>query len=131
MVAMNAVRKWLVVGVLTAAAVGAAPFFPYRGVLQPQTPTEIAKLFQVLHVYQNKNYELIYNGNTYQIKNAFQKARLFIVSHYRGERADVWVRKHLYRTPDQGKIIYLASPDGSRRPLRDVLIAELNHHFSS
>jgi hypothetical protein len=135
MVTMNPVispmKKSLAVGVIVAA-LAVAGFYPYRETLfQPRTPTELSKIFLAFQLYRNKDYKIIYNGNSYAIEAAVGKAKQLLVGRYRGEKAETWVRSHLYRSPDKGKIIYLAFPDGSRRPLRDVLIAELARLFPS
>ena len=122
-------RKWLLMGFLMAGATAASPFLYHQEAFQPTAPTEMSKLFRILQIYHAKDGRIIYNGNTYDLKTAVERARLYIVAQYHGENAAAWVRDHLYLSPDKGKIIYLASPDGSRRPLRDVLLTELERLF--
>lgn len=102
-------------------------FQPFQS--NPAAPHEVTKIFKAISFYQQQHCKLLYNGNLYELSKAVGKARYYIVSHYHGGPAAVWVQKNLYRTPDANKIIYLVFPDGSRQPLRDALLEALNLLF--
>jgi len=122
---MKTHRKWLVSGVLiTHLAMAGIFFFPDRMI--PNRPSaELVKLFQVFQPYRSGDYKIIYNGNTYGIEAALRRLKRYLAFYYRGEKIESWIRARLYRSPDEGKIIYLVFPDGSRRPLRNVLMTDL------
>lgn len=121
-------KKWLLVGLLVggAAASGLGPWFHGRDRIQPRTETELGKILHLFQLYRQRDFKVIFNGTTYDMETAIQAARNFLVTHYQGEKAAAWIKARLYRSPDKREIIYLASPNGSRRPLRDVLIETLN-----
>ncbi|MBI2166698.1 MAG: hypothetical protein HYU34_00430 [Candidatus Omnitrophica bacterium] len=121
--------KWIMTGVLAVGLTTAGIFVGREIVLQPKTPTEIAKLFKVVALYQKSPCKIVYNGNTFEFGKLVDRARHYIVSCYRGEGAQAWAQRYLYRTPDEGKVMYLVFPDGQRRLLRDVFLEELNRLF--
>ena len=121
------VKKGYLAGLLLAGAVTATLYLSWHpSTLPTHMPTEMGKLFQILNIYQSGDYKVIYNGDTYETGAAISHAKKFIAAHYHGEDTQAWVRNHLYRSPDKGSIIYLTFPDGSRRPIADVLIEDLN-----
>ena len=97
----------------------------YGTQLEPVPHTELGMLLYVLQLYRDKDFQVIFDGRTYNMPAALQEARKSLLVYYHGEGATAWIRTHLYRSPKERNIIYLAFPDGSRRPLRDVLIEEL------
>ena len=121
-------KKWLLVGLFVGGVVTTAvgPWFRGEDKVFPRTQTEIGKLLHLFQMYRYKDFKVIFNGTTYDMETAVQRARKLLFTHYRGEEAAAWIRAKLYRSPDQREIIYLAFPNGSRRPLRDVLIETLN-----
>lgn len=119
----------ILAGMVVASLLIGGIFLFREAVIPHKTPTEIGKLFQVLSLYRTKDCQVIYNGNLYEITKMVDRARHFVASQYRGEGAQAWVWRYLYRTPDEGKIMYLVFPDGQRRLLRDVFLEELNRLF--
>ena len=98
------------------------PYYQY--VHQPKE--EMLKLFLVMDQFKNTKFKVIYEGHEYDINLALLKAKRFLNTHYKNEKADQWVQVNLYRSQSKGEIIYLKYPDGKLRPLRDVLIEELH-----
>lgn len=121
--------KWVVTGVLALGLTAAGLFAGREISLQPKAPTEITKLFKVVALYQKSPCKIVYNGNTFEFGKLVDRARRYIVACYRGEGAKAWAQRYLYRTPDEGKVMYLVFPDGQRRLLRDVFLEELNRLF--
>jgi len=118
-------RKWLFVGILVAGLSATGVWFREEAKIQPRTQTELGKILYLFQIYREKDFKVIFNGTAYDMETAVQRARKFLFTHYRGEKAATWIQTKLYRSPDQREVIYLAFPDGSRRPLRDVFIEEL------
>ena len=118
-------RRWLLVGILVAALSAAGVWLREEAKIQPRTQTELGKILYLFQIYRHKDFKVIFNGTTYDMDTAVQRVRKFLFTHYRGEEAAAWIRAKLYRSPDRREIIYLAFPDGSRRPLRDALIETL------
>ena len=118
-------RKWLLVGILVAGVSGRGFFIPFPAKAPQPFPSEITRVLSLFQDYREQDFKIIFNGNTYEAQIAIEKARKFLFTHYHGEDIARWIRTYLYRSPDQGKIIYLAFPDGSKRALRDVLIEDL------
>lgn len=88
---------------------------------------ELAKLLLVTEQYRNSNLTVIFERSEYDINSAVDRARGFLLKTYRGEPAESWVKTYLARSGTRGDVIYLKSPDGSRRPLQDVLLEELRN----
>jgi len=120
------VRTGLIIGLLFGVVLAASGMtqLPWvRSELLPQTET--AKLLYLMQRYQHKGFQIILDGNSYDSRVAFEKARRALIGYYQGEEAKVWIGKYLYRSPEKRKIIYLSFPNGVRRPLRDVLLEDL------
>jgi hypothetical protein len=96
-------------------------FARYLNASQP----ELGRLLYVLDLYRDKGYQVLYNGNSYGIAKAVGKTRESLYANYRGEKAEDWVKAHLYVSPEDGKVILMEFPDGSKRPLKDVFLREL------
>lgn len=120
-------KKWLLLGLLLGGML--TNFHSYEGKGDRLPQTELGKLVYLLNFYQDKEVKVIFDGQTYDTPVALQKARRLLRVYYKGEEARAWIQTHLYRSPRERKIIYLAFPDGSRRPLRDVLMEELEKLF--
>ena len=118
-------RKWLLVGILVAGVSGRGFFIHFPAKSPPSFPSELTRVLSLFQGYREQDFKVIFNGNTYEAQVAIERARKFLFTHYHGEDIAHWISTYLYRTPDQGKIIYLAFPDGSKRALRDVLIEDL------
>lgn len=88
---------------------------------------EMAKLLLVTEHYRDTNFKVIFDGAEYGINAMLGRARTYLAGNYHGEAADRWIKTHLYRSSDRGEVIYLKAPDGSQRPLRDVLLEELRN----
>lgn len=119
-------RKWFLVGILVAALSATGVWFREQAKIQTGPQTEIGKILYLFQLYREKDFKIIFNGTTYDMETAVQRARMFLAAHYQGEKAAAWIRSRLYRSPDKREVIYVAFPNGSRRPLRDVLIETLN-----
>jgi len=80
----KALAKWIMTGVLAVGLTAAGFFTGRETILQPQTPTEIAKLFKFVALYQKSPCKIVYNGNTFEFEKLVDRARHYIVSCYRG-----------------------------------------------
>lgn len=86
---------------------------------------ELSKLLLVVENLRYSNFKVIFDGTQYEINSVLLFARNYLRKNYNGEKAETWVKTYLYRSPHRGEVIYLKFPDGTRRPLRDVLLEEL------
>lgn len=88
---------------------------------------EMAKLLFITERYRDSDFKVIFDGMEYRVNEMLSRARTYLARNYRGEPAERWIRTHLYRSSERGEVIYLKAPDGSRRPLRDVFLEELEN----
>jgi len=86
---------------------------------------ELSKLLLVVETLRSSNFKVIFDGTQYDISSVLLFARNYLRKNYNGEKAETWVSTYLHRSPHRGEVIYLKFPDGTRRPLRDVLLEEL------
>jgi hypothetical protein len=86
---------------------------------------ELAKLLFVVEHYRDSNFKVSYDGAEHPINSAVAQARAYLARNYHGERAEIWIKKYLFRSPTQGEVIVLKSPEGRERPLRDALLDDL------
>jgi hypothetical protein len=87
---------------------------------------ELAKLIYLMDRFRSSDFEVIYDGNTYDVGTAVNYAKGYIAEHHkRDEKADHWVKVHAYRSDPGGKIIYAKASNGKRYIVRDLLLKEL------
>ena len=88
------------------------------------TQSELAKLLCLMGRIWNTDFQIVFNGNTYDANSAVKFGRSYLFKNYKdSEKADRWIKKHVYR---QGNgIIYLKYPSGKQRPIATVLLEEL------
>lgn len=89
-------------------------------------PSEFSKLLYLLDRFKDTGFGVIYDGYHYDNRQSLTEARRYLARRYqKGESAQRWLTVHAYRSPG-GQIIYLEFPDGKTRPLRDILLEELD-----
>lgn len=92
---------------------------------QGRSPSELSKLLYLMDRFRNTQFQVIYEGTTYDSNQAVDYARRYLASHYHQEKAERWIKDHAYRSGPGGRVIYMKYPDGKKRPARDVLLDEL------
>ena len=88
--------------------------------------TELAKLICLIERFQNSEFQIVFDGNTYDANTAIGFGRNYIFRNYRNEQADRWIKIHATHAGGTGRVIYLKYPSGRRRPLEQVLAEELS-----
>jgi hypothetical protein len=87
--------------------------------------SEFSKILYLIDRFKNTKVEVVYDGYPYPALRAAQEARAYLAKNYRqGDPAERWIKLNAYRS-GAGNIIYFKYPDGDRRPMRDVLLEEL------
>ena len=87
--------------------------------------TELSKLLYLKDVLQRSDYDVIYNGKTYDPDAIASLISMYVRVNYKKEKAENWITKHAYRSLSKGQVIYLRDPHGKRFILKDVLLQEL------
>ncbi len=88
--------------------------------------SELSKLIYLMNRFRDSDLKVLYDGHDYTSDYAIGEAKKYIARNYHKENAEKWIKKHAYRAQSGGgDIIYLKYSDGKLRPLRDVLIEEL------
>lgn len=87
--------------------------------------TELSKLVYLMDRFRSSDFVIFSDGMIYDADFALKFAKKYLSKNYNKERAEHWIKVHAYRTPGAGKIIDIQFSDGTRRPLRDVLLEEL------
>jgi hypothetical protein len=81
-----------------------------------------SKLVCILNYMRTTPVKIQYEGIDYSVEGAYQVALVYLMTNYRNENPEQWVRKNSYRSLFKNQIIYLKLPNGSYVPARDVLI---------
>ena len=98
----------------------------YKQYVLRSNPSELSKLIYLMDRFQGaKDLEVSYEGNFYDIETARREARQYIAKNYRQETAGRFIQDHAYRPKFGNGILYVKYPDGTTRPLRDILLEEL------
>ena len=92
-------------------------------VKKPQS--EFNKLIFLMHYYHNGPFTIMLDGVDYTPQFAFPFAQVYLFTHYNGETAEKWIKKHCYRSTIEQNIIYLRFPDGRYEPARDEVLRGL------
>lgn len=100
------------------------PFSEARPVPQKPKP-ELARITGLLTLFK-PGFKILYKGNEYELKTLNGLIRMYIMSNYKNEKAEDWIRLHAYKSRRSGSVFYLKYPGGKIRVLRDVLLEELN-----
>ncbi len=87
--------------------------------------TELSKLIFLIDRYKNSELKVMYDGHEYTAVESAGYAKTFLSKNYKKGAADYWVKNHCYRTEPAGNIIYVKFSDGSKRPLKDILLEDL------
>lgn len=93
---------------------------------QKRPKSELSKLIFLMDRFKGSPAEVIYDGSHYDSELALKTAKAYIAKHYKKKQpAENWIREHAYRSYPGRKVIFFKTPDGTPRPLRDVLLEEL------
>ena len=107
-----------------------SPYNPIRWLEELTAPKimdpEFERIMQVMEKYKQMDFDVVFEGRTFKIKEVLSRANRFFFSHYEpGMKAEDWVREHCYRSK-HGEIIYFKYADGSTQLMRDVFLEELS-----
>jgi len=93
---------------------------------QKRPKTELSRLIFLMDRFKGCPAEVIYNGSHYDSEFALKTAKSYMAKHYKKKQAaDVWIRENAYRSDPGRQVILYKEPNGEPRPLRDVLLEEL------
>ncbi len=88
-------------------------------------PTELSKLIYLMDRFNFQGMEIRVDGTTFQAPLCVPYVKAYLALQYRGERAEVWLQKHVYRSPFTHKVMYGRLPGEDFRIGRDMLFSEL------
>lgn len=83
---------------------------------------DLAKMICILNYFRTAPVVVQYEGIDYPAQLAYPVGLVYLMTNYRGEDPNAWVKKNCYRTLSGNNIIYLKFEDGKVRPARDVLL---------
>lgn len=87
---------------------------------------ELFRLVTVLDYFKDGDHQVIYDGLTLDAEWAWRQGRDYLAKNINElTDAETWIRTHAYQT-SQGNVISFKYPDGTERPMRDVLLEKLN-----
>lgn len=93
---------------------------------QKRPKTELSKLIFLMDRFRGCPAEVIYDGSHYDSEFALKNAKAYIAKHYKNKQpAEIWVRENAYRSDPGRQVILYKEPNANPKPLRDVLLAEL------
>lgn len=87
--------------------------------------TELSKLVYLMDRLKKGHFIILYNGRPYEAVKIATLVKGYIALNYRKEKAEDWIQNHAYKSRSKGQVIFLQSPDGEKRVLKDVLLEEL------
>ncbi len=94
---------------------------------QMRSKTDLSKLIYLLDRFNAPGVEIKLDGNIYSTDKAFPYSKGYLSKNYKKEKAEDWIRKHCYRSGEKNEVIYMRVGSGDFRPVRDVLIEELQN----
>ena len=83
---------------------------------------DLAKMICVLNYFRTAPVVVQYEGIDYPAQLAYPVGLVYLMTNYRNEDPQAWIKKNCYRTLSGNSIIYLKFQDGKTRPARDVLL---------
>lgn len=87
---------------------------------------ELSKLIYLMDYFKVQNVLVNYDGYDYDSEKAARVAKNYVAKNFKsGDKAEKWLKIHTYRSQPRGNVIYFKYPDGKRKPMRDVLLKEL------
>ncbi len=93
---------------------------------QKRPKSELSKLIFLMDRFRGCPAEVIYNGSHYDSEFALKTAKAYMAKHYKKKQpAETWIRENAYRSEPGRQVILYKEPQGAPRPLRDVLLGEL------
>lgn len=82
----------------------------------------LSKLICGLNYLRTAPITVRFDDTDYSVQFAYPLGLAYLLTHYRNENPEQWIKKHCYRSLTADKIIYFKYADGSMRPARDVFI---------
>ncbi len=87
--------------------------------------TNLAKLLFGLNYFRTAPVMVRYDDVDYSPQFAYPLGLAYLLTHYRNEDPERWIKKNCYRSPTADKIMYFKFPDGNYYPVREVFIKTL------
>ena len=85
-----------------------------------------SKLVCLLNYLRTAPVMVQYEGSDYSMQIAYPLGLAYLMTNYRNENPEQWVRKNSYRSLFRNQIIYFKLPNGSYVPARDVLTEKIH-----
>jgi hypothetical protein len=94
--------------------------------------SELTKLLYLIDRFKDTQVIVVYDGANYEAREAARIAKKFLMSNYKKETAEFWVRKYCFRSESANRWILFKAPDGSAGKAGEILLAELEllHRFT-
>ncbi len=90
-----------------------------------RSKSELSKLIYLIDKHRQEEFYVVHDGVEYESNWALMQARRYLAENYRKEDASEWIKAHAYRSMYGGHIIYWKTSKANVRPLRDVLLEDL------
>ncbi len=85
-----------------------------------------SKLVCILNYFRPTSVMVQYEGSDYPMQIAYPLGLAYLMTNYKNENPEQWIRKNTYRSLFKNQIIYLKLPNGTYVPARDVLLEKFH-----
>ena len=84
--------------------------------------TDLSKLIFAIDYYRNEPVMVRFDDVDYPVQFAYPIGLVYLLTYYKNEKPEAWIKKNCYRSPTANKIMYFKYPDGSYREVRETAL---------
>ena len=85
-------------------------------------PSNLSQLIFALDYFRNEPVMVRFDDVDYPILFAYPLGLVYLLTYYKNEAPEAWIKKNCYRSPTANKIMYFKYPDGSYRQVRETAL---------
>ncbi len=82
----------------------------------------LSKLIFALDYFRNEPVMVRFDEVDYPVLFAYPLGLVYLLTYYKNEEPEAWIRKNCYRSPTANKVMYFKYPDGSYRQVRETAL---------
>ncbi len=82
----------------------------------------LSKLIFALDYFRTEPVLVRFDEVDYPVQFAYPIGLVYLLTYYKNEAPEAWIKKNCYRTPTANKIMYFKYPDGSYRTVRETAL---------
>ena len=84
--------------------------------------TDLSKLIFGLDYFRTEPVMVRFDEVDYPVLFAYPLGLVYLLTYYKNEDPEAWIKKNCYRSPTSNKIMYFKYPDGSYRQVRETAL---------